>query len=213
MCHLNSEFNKEYHKNLIQYIKNEYNKFQIFPKFEDIFRAFDLTCFDEVKVVILGQDPYHGIGQANGLAFSTNLLSPVPKSLHNIFIELNHDMGIKYPEHCDLTTWAKQGVLLLNTVLTVRSGQPGSHRSIGWEKFTDQVIFALNKKTHPIIYMLWGKEAQKKKELIDTTKHIVLVTSHPSPLSAYRGFLGCKHFSKTNALLIENGLTPINWQL
>ena len=211
--HLKDEISKEYFTKLIYKIENEYDEKNIYPDYNDIFKAFNLTDFNDVKVVILGQDPYFNTGQANGLAFSVNDTCPIPKSLKNIFLELKNDLGIEYPLHGDLTTWAKQGVFLLNTLLTVEDGKPGSHKKLGWERFTDEVIIKLNQRESPIVYLLWGNEAKKKRQLINTKKHLVLTAPHPSPLSAYRGFFKCKHFSLTNLFLSKNNVDPIDWQV
>ena len=184
----------------------------IYPPAENIFNAFKLTPFEKVRVVILGQDPYHGPYQANGLAFSVNENVALPPSLKNIFKELSADIqNYQVPMHGDLSRWAKQGVFLLNTVLTVEKGQAHSHADLGWEQFTDEVIETLNKQKENLVFLLWGSHAQKKGRYIDENKHLVLTSPHPSPLSAYRGFFGSKHFSKTNQYLIEKGYQPINW--
>ncbi len=185
----------------------------VFPPEEDVFKALTLTPFEAVKVVILGQDPYHGEKQAMGLAFSVQKGVKIPPSLKNIYKELYSDLGIKRPLHGDLSAWAKQGVLLLNTTLTVEATKPMSHKNIGWEWFTDRCIEALNKKTTPVVFMLWGAHARQKSALITNPKHHILEAPHPSPLSASRGFLGCKHFSKANAILKTEGLSPIDYAL
>jgi uracil-DNA glycosylase len=188
------------------------DKVQIFPKKKEVFRAFDVCPFEKVKVVILGQDPYPTKGYANGLSFSVNNdIYPFPKSLNNIFKEIHNDIGISFPENGDLTRWAEQGVLLLNTVLTVEEGSPDSHKGIGWEKFTNGVIELLSDQKQELVFMLWGAKATAKTSLINEDKHMVLSSVHPSPLSAYRGFFGCKHFSKANDYLNENNLSVINW--
>lgn len=210
---LEREFSKEYYQQLRQFLKNEYEANTIFPQMNDVFNALHYTPFAEVKVVILGQDPYHGPNQAHGLSFSVQSGVKQPPSLVNIFKELQDDLGITPPNHGCLIDWAKQGVLLLNTVLTVRAGQAHSHRNKGWEHFTDKVITTLNKKSHPVVYILWGNAAQKKKALIDTTKHYIIKAPHPSPLSAYRGFFGSKPFSKTNEYLRSESLKEINWEI
>lgn len=210
---LEREFSKEYYQQLRQFLKNEYEANTIFPQMNDVFNALHYTPFAEVKVVILGQDPYHGPNQAHGLSFSVQSGVKQPPSLVNIFKELQDDLGITPPNHGCLIDWTKQGVLLLNTVLTVRAGQAHSHRNKGWEHFTDKVITTLNKKSHPIVYILWGNAAQKKKALIDTTKHYIIKAPHPSPLSAYRGFFGSKPFSKTNEHLRNESLKEINWEI
>ena len=186
----------------------------IFPADKDVFSAFDLTALKDVKVVILGQDPYHGINQAHGLAFSVKPGIKIPPSLRNMYKELATDIdGFHIPTHGYLVDWAKQGVLLLNTVLTVQSGKAHSHKSLGWEQFTDKIISTLNEQRSGLVFLLWGSHAQKKAAAIDTNKHHILNAPHPSPLSAHRGFLGCKHFSKANELLVKQGLTEIDWQL
>lgn len=210
---LEREFSKEYYQQLRQFLKNEYEANTIFPQMNDVFNALHYTPFAEVKVVILGQDPYHGPNQAHGLSFSVQSGVKQPPSLVNIFKELQDDLGITPPNHGCLIDWTKQGVLLLNTVLTVRAGQAHSHRNKGWEHFTDKVITTLNKKSHPVVYILWGNAAQKKKALIDTTKHYIIKAPHPSPLSAYRGFFGSKPFSKTNEHLRNESLKEINWEI
>lgn len=210
---LSPEFKKPYYLNLYKKVREEYSTKQIFPPADEIFTAFDLTPLSEVKVVILGQDPYHGDGQAHGLCFSVKPDVETPPSLVNIYKELNSDLGCYIPNNGYLTKWAKQGVLMLNTVLTVRAHQANSHRGIGWEEFTDAAIRILNEQDRPIVYLLWGKPAQMKKSMLNNPKHLILEAPHPSPLSAYRGFLGCHHFSKTNEFLIENGLEPIDWQI
>lgn len=210
---LNDEFSKPYYLSLREFLKNEYRTRTIYPSMYDIFNALHYTPFHEVKVVILGQDPYHGPNQAHGLSFSVQKGVPQPPSLVNIFQELKNDLGIDPPNHGCLIDWTKQGVLLLNTVLTVRAGQAHSHRGKGWENFTDRIIEILNDKEHPIVYILWGSAAQSKQKLIDTSKHFIIKSPHPSPLSAYRGFFGSKPFSKTNEILKENGLPEIDWQI
>ena len=210
---LSPEFKKPYYANLYKKIREEYASTQIFPPSDEIFTAFELTPLAEVKVVIIGQDPYHGDGQAHGLCFSVKPDIETPPSLVNIYKELNSDLGCYIPNNGYLTKWAKQGALMLNTVLTVRAHQANSHRGIGWEEFTDAAIRILNEQDRPIVYLLWGKPAQMKKTMLNNPKHLILEAPHPSPLSAYRGFFGCQHFSKTNAFLKENGLTPIDWQI
>lgn len=186
---------------------------QIFPPKEEIFRAFSLTPINTVKVVILGQDPYHGQGEANGLAFSVNKDISIPPSLKNIYKELNSDLGLDIPKHGDLTAWAKQGVLLLNSILTVEKDKPGSHRKIGWEEYTDSLIKGISDRRENVVFILWGKYAESKKILIDESKHLILVSPHPSPFSARKGFFGSKPFSKTNAYLIKNNIEPIDWSI
>lgn len=212
---LSDELEKPYFKELKSFLLNEQQKgFIVFPKNEDIFNAFNYTPFDQVKVVILGQDPYHGQGQAHGLSFSVQKGIKPPPSLKNIYKELANDIqDFQIPNHGDLTSWAKQGVLLLNATLTVNAHEPGSHQKRGWEKFTDHVISEISGKKTGVIFLLWGKFAQQKEDLIDTTKHHVLKAAHPSPFSAYNGFLGSKPFSKTNDILKKQGLSPINWQI
>ena len=210
---LTPEFKKPYYAELYKKIREEYSTRQVFPPSDEIFTAFELTPLSEVKVVIIGQDPYHGDGQAHGLCFSVKPDIETPPSLVNIYKELNSDLGCYIPNNGYLTKWAKQGVLMLNTVLTVRAHQANSHRGIGWEEFTDAAIRILNEQNRPIVYLLWGKPAQMKKSMLNNPKHLILEAPHPSPLSAYRGFFGCQHFSKTNAFLKENGLAPIDWQI
>ncbi|HEY0667663.1 MAG TPA: uracil-DNA glycosylase [Sphingobacteriaceae bacterium] len=212
---LGEEFGKEYMKNLKAFLKSEKEKGHIiFPPGSLIFNALNHTPFDLVKVVILGQDPYHGPNQAHGLSFSVQKGITPPPSLKNIFKELQQDIpGYKIPSHGDLTKWADQGVLLLNATLTVESGKPGSHQNKGWETFTDVIIHTLSAKRTGIIFLLWGRFAQSKRNLIDVSKHHVLMAAHPSPFSAHNGFLGCRHFSKTNALLVQSGKVPIDWQV
>lgn len=210
---LKPEFGKPYYKALYEKVKDEYSKFQIFPPSDDIFNAFELTPLNEVKVVILGQDPYHNVGQAHGLCFSVKPDVEVPPSLVNIYKELQDDCGCYVPNNGYLTKWAKQGVLMLNTVLTVRAHEANSHRGIGWEEFTDAAIRVLNEQDRPIVFILWGAPAQKKKAMLNNPKHLILMAPHPSPLSAYRGFFGSKPFSKTNEFLKANNLAPIDWQI
>lgn len=210
---LAQEFNQPYFTQLTEFIKHEKAAGKtIYPLGSQIFNAFEFTPFNEVKVVILGQDPYHGAGQAHGLCFSVNKNVAVPPSLKNIYKELQTDIeGYTAPNHGDLSHWAKQGVLLLNATLTVEKDKAGSHQGKGWEQFTDAVIKQLSTQKEKLVFILWGKFAQSKATLIDTQKHLVLMAAHPSPFSAYNGFFGCKHFSKTNAYLIANNLTPISW--
>lgn len=210
---LSPEFKKDYYRVLYNKVVEEYKEKTIFPPSEEIFSAFDLTPLSEVKVVIIGQDPYHNINQAHGLCFSVKPGVDIPPSLVNIYKELNDDIGCHIPNNGYLVKWAKQGVLMLNSVLTVQAHKAFSHQGIGWEKFTDAVIDILNKQDRPIVYLLWGNPAQKKAASVNNPKHLLLKAPHPSPLSAYRGFFGCKHFSKTNEFLIENGLQPIDWQI
>ena len=210
---LEVEFKKPYYKDLYKKVLEEYRSRQIFPNPDDIFNAFHLTPLKDVKVVILGQDPYHNDGQAHGLCFSVKPDVEVPPSLANIYKELQDDLGCRIPNNGYLVKWAKQGVLMLNTVLTVRAHQANSHRGIGWEQFTDAVIRAVDAQDRPIVFLLWGRPAQMKKSMLHNPKHLILEAPHPSPLSAYRGFFGCKHFSQTNAFLEKNGLAPIDWQI
>ena len=211
---LNSEFKQEYYSKLYNFVKDEYNTTIIFPPSDDIFNAFHYTDLNNVKVLLLGQDPYHNVNQAHGLSFSVlPSQTEIPPSLQNIYKELNSDLGMYIPNNGYLKKWADQGVLLLNTVLTVRAHQANSHQGKGWENFTDAVIKILNEQDRPIVYFLWGKPAQSKKKFLNNPKHLVLEAPHPSPLSAYRGFFGCKHFSKANEILIANGLEAIDWQI
>lgn len=210
---LEVEFKKPYYKDLYKKVLEEYRSRQIFPNPDDIFNAFHLTPLKDVKVVILGQDPYHNDGQAHGLCFSVKPDVEVPPSLVNIYKELQDDLGCRIPNNGYLVKWAKQGVLMLNTVLTVRAHQANSHRGTSWEQFTDAVIRAVDAQDRPIVFLLWGRPAQMKKSMLHNPKHLILEAPHPSPLSAYRGFFGCKHFSQTNAFLEKNGLAPIDWQI
>ena len=209
---LKTEFEKAYFSDLISFVKNEYRQYTCYPEGKNIFAAFDSCSFEQLKVVIIGQDPYHGPGQANGLCFSVHDGIQHPPSLVNIFKELETDVGKKYPESGNLSAWAKQGVLLLNATLTVRARQAGSHQRRGWEIFTDSVIKHISDKKENVVFLLWGGFAKNKSKLIDSSKHHILTSGHPSPLSANRGYwFGNKHFSKTNAFLESKGLTPINW--
>lgn len=210
---LADEWQKPYYLELRKFLKQEYSTQTVYPNMEDIFNALKLTSFKDTKVVIIGQDPYHGFGQAHGLCFSVKKGVVPPPSLKNIYKELKSDIGFEIPSHGELTSWAKQGVLLLNNVLTVREGLPNSHKGKGWEIFTDRVIGELNKKETPVVFLLWGANAQKKAEIITNPKHFKLITVHPSPLSASRGFFGCRHFSKTNEILMKNSIKPINWEI
>ena len=210
---IGGEFRKPYYAKLYETVKNEYATQIIYPKADDIFNAFHLTPLKNVKVVILGQDPYHNVGQAHGLCFSVQPQVEVPPSLVNIYQELKDDLGCYVPNHGYLVKWAENGVLLLNTVLTVRAHQANSHKGIGWEEFTDAVIQAVNEQDRPIVFLLWGRPAQMKKKMLTNPNHLVLEAPHPSPLSAYRGFFGCKHFSKTNEFLVQHGIEPIDWQI
>lgn len=210
---LKPEFSKQYYRDLYQKVVEEYKTHLIFPPSDDIFNAFALTPLKEVKVVIIGQDPYHNVGQAHGLCFSVRPDVEIPPSLVNIYKELNDDLGCYVPNNGYLVKWAKQGVLLLNTVLTVRAHQANSHRGMGWEQFTDAAIRILNEEDRPIVFILWGAPAQTKKKMLNNPRHLILEAPHPSPLSAYRGFFGSRPFSKTNTFLGENGLKPIDWQI
>ncbi|MCI6036284.1 MAG: uracil-DNA glycosylase [Firmicutes bacterium] len=210
---LTPEFAKPYYKELYKKVKDEYANHVIFPPSNEVFSAFELTPLADVKVVILGQDPYHNVGQAHGLCFSVKPDVEIPPSLVNIYKELHDDLGCYIPNNGYLVKWAKQGVLMLNTVLTVRAHQANSHRGIGWEEFTNAAIRVLNEQDRPIVFILWGSPAQRKKEMLNNPKHLILEAPHPSPLSAYRGFFGSKPFSQTNAFLEKNGLTPIDWQI
>ncbi len=210
---LKPEFQKPYYAKLYQFVREEYATHQVFPPSEDIFNAFHLTPLHEVKVVILGQDPYHNDGQAHGLCFSVKPDVQIPPSLVNIYQELHDDLGCYIPNNGYLTKWARQGVLMLNTVLTVRAHQANSHRGMGWEEFTDAAIRILNEQDRPIVFILWGSPAQKKEKMLYNPKHLILKAPHPSPLSAYRGFFGSRPFSQTNRFLEEHGITPIDWQI
>ncbi len=211
--YLGPEFKKPYYAKLYEFVKNEYNTKQVFPPAEDIFNAFHLTPLSQVKVVIIGQDPYHNDGQAHGLCFSVKPEVEIPPSLVNIYQELHDDLGCKIPNNGYLVKWAKQGVLMLNTVLTVKAHEANSHRGKGWEEFTDAAIRILNEQDRPIVFILWGRPAQMKKSMLNNPKHLILEAPHPSPLSAYRGFFGSKPFSKTNSFLLANKLIPIDWQI
>lgn len=208
---LSDEWEKPYYRQLHSFLKEEYSKTRIYPDMYDIFNALKYTPFADTRAVIIGQDPYHGPGQAHGLCFSVKKGVPLPPSLVNIYKEITDDLGVAMPQHGELTGWAKQGVLLLNTVLTVRAGQPNSHKDKGWEIFTDRVISELNRKETPVVFLLWGANAEKKARVITNPIHKKLITVHPSPLSAYRGFFGCRHFSKANEILISSGQPPIKW--
>lgn len=210
---LAEQFAAPYFAQLKQFLVTEKQQFVVYPPGPQIFNAFNLTPFDKVKVVIIGQDPYHEPGQAHGLCFSVQPGTKFPPSLMNIFQELQSDLGIPMPQNGNLEKWAQQGVLLLNATLTVRAHQAGSHQRRGWELFTDAAISQLSQKRSGIVFLLWGSYAQAKIQLIDSSKHFILTAPHPSPLSAYRGFFGCKHFSKTNELLVQSGQTPIDWSL
>jgi uracil-DNA glycosylase len=211
---LHDEFRKDYFKRIPEHLKIEKAQGKIiYPPGSQIFNAFNTTPFPDVKVVILGQDPYHGARQAHGLCFSVQRGTPVPPSLVNILKELNEDIGVPLPRHGDLSGWAQRGVFLLNASLTVRAGEPMSHAQIGWSAFTDTVIRLISEKKDHVVFMLWGKFAQEKRKLIDENKHLVLRSAHPSPLSAFNGFFGCRHFSKANEFLMQHGIDPIDWRL
>lgn len=209
--HLASEFEKAYFTELREFVRNEYAACAVYPPAAQIFRAFDECPFDKVKIVILGQDPYHGPGQANGLCFAVGANVPPPPSLQNIFKEIEADFGRPVSRDPDLSRWAKQGVLLLNATLTVRASQAGSHQNKGWEQFTDAAVHALSREREGIVFMLWGSYARRKGAGIDRRKHLVLECAHPSPLSAHNGFFGCRHFSKANEYLVAQGREPIEW--
>ena len=210
---LASEFKKPYYARLYRFVNDEYNSHTIYPPKQDVFAAYSRTPLAKVKVLILGQDPYHEPNQAHGLCFSVNPGIDIPPSLVNIYKELHDDIGFTVPQSGCLTKWADQGVMLLNTVLTVRAHYANSHRGKGWEQFTDATIAALNKQDRPIVYMLWGRPARQKAAMLNNPKHLVLEAAHPSPLSAYKGFFGCRHFSKANDFLVANGVEPVDWQL
>ena len=210
---LAGEFEKDYYLELRKFLKEEYSTRTIYPSMYDIFNALKHTAYKDVKVVILGQDPYPGPGQAHGMCFSVKKGVAIPPSLVNIYKELKEDVGFEIPNHGFLESWADQGVLLMNTVLTVRDGQANSHKGKGWEIFTDQVIRHLNEREQPMVFLLWGANAKSKRQLITNPKHMILTAAHPSPLSAYNGFYGCRHFSRTNLFLEEQGMTGIDWQL
>ncbi|MBP0984227.1 MAG: uracil-DNA glycosylase [Oscillospiraceae bacterium] len=210
---LADEIKKDYYLRLREFLKKEYSTRTIYPPMNDIFNALRRTSYSDVKAVILGQDPYHGAGQAHGMCFSVKKGTPPPPSLQNIFKELKSDLGIDPPNHGELTAWADSGVLLLNTVLTVREGAANSHKGMGWEQFTDRIIQLLNQREQPMVFLLWGGNARAKAGLITNPNHLVLQCAHPSPLSAYNGFFGCRHFSKTNEFLKQHGIEPINWKL
>ena len=210
---LKKEIEKEYFQKLLELIKHEYETKTIYPKQTEIFKAFRNTSYQNTKVVILGQDPYHGINQAEGLSFSVKVGVQKPPSLQNIFKELKDDLGCEIPSNGSLVSWTQEGVLLLNTVLTVEAGKPASHKDLGWEKFTDEVIKKINEKNSPVVFILWGSFARSKKSFITNPIHYVVESPHPSPFSAYNGFFGSKPFSKTNNFLISKGLKPINWEI
>lgn len=210
---LKDEFEKDYYKKIRDFLKYEYSHYVVYPKMENIFLALKLCDYSDIKVVIIGQDPYHEEGQAHGLSFSVQPGIAIPPSLLNMYKELQNDLGCYIPNNGFLEKWAKQGVLLLNNVLTVRAHQANSHKDCGWESFTDKIIVELNKRNSPIVFLMWGSCAKKKELLITNPIHKILKAPHPSPLSAYRGFFGCKHFSTTNNILMENGELPIDWQI
>lgn len=210
---LKEEFEKDYYQNLRKFLAEEYKNHTIYPDMYDIYNALKYTSRKNLKVVILGQDPYHGEGQAHGLCFSVKKGITPPPSLKNIYKELQADLGCSIPTHGELTKWAKQGVLLLNTALTVRAGKANSHSKIGWEILTDRIISLVNEKEEPVVFLLWGRNAHSKEKLITNTHHLVLKCAHPSPLSAYNGFFGCSHFSKCNQFLKEHQLDMIDWQI
>ncbi len=212
--YLQEEFKKPYYKELYAFVKQEYNTHVIYPPADDIFNAFHLTPLSEVKVLILGQDPYHGPHQAHGLCFSVLPDQPeIPPSLQNIYKELESDLGCYIPNNGFLEKWARQGVLMLNTVLTVRAHRAGSHQGKGWEQFTDAIIQAVNAQDRPVVYLLWGRPAQSKIPMLTNPRHLILRASHPSPLSAQRGFFGCRHFSQANEFLVSHGEEPVDWQI
>ncbi len=210
---IGKEFRQPYYKELYEFVRAEYGRYMIYPNADDIFNAFHFTPLSEVKVVILGQDPYHNEGQAHGLCFSVKPEVEIPPSLVNIYTELKDDLGCYIPNHGYLEKWARQGVLLLNTVLTVRAHQANSHQGKGWEQFTDAVIQAVNTQDRPIVFLLWGRPAQMKRSMLNNPRHLILEAPHPSPLSAFRGFMGCRHFSQANEFLKKNGVEPIDWQI
>ncbi|AFM39291.1 Uracil-DNA glycosylase [Desulfosporosinus acidiphilus SJ4] len=210
---LEDEIHKDYYLKLLEWVKDEYRSKRIFPKKEDVFNALVYTSYENTKVVILGQDPYPNIGQGMGLSFSVNIGVPFPKSLQNIFAELQSDLGCSIPRHGSLKKWAEQGVLLLNTALTVEEGKPNSHQNKGWEIFTDRIISLVNEKPEPVVFILWGNNARSKKTIITNPQHLIIESAHPSPLSASRGFFGSKPFSRTNAFLTSKGRDPIDWQI
>jgi uracil-DNA glycosylase len=210
---IKEEQQKLYYKNMIDLIKTDMETYTIFPEKKDVFNAFKQCSYDNTKVLILGMDPYHGPGQAHGLSFSVLPGVEIPPSLRNIFKEIKEDLNIESPNHGCLMNWSRNGVLLLNSALTVRQGEPGSHQKLGWQIFTDRIISSLNEKETPIVFLLWGAFARKKKILIDNQNHLILEAAHPSPLSAHNGFFGCKHFSQTNEFLKNNNLKEIDWGL
>lgn len=207
------EFKKDYYLKLREFLKQEYTHYTVYPDMNNIFNSLKYADYDNIKVVIIGQDPYHEPNQAHGLAFSVLKGNPVPPSLKNIYKEIETDLGIAPPNHGELTYWARQGVLLLNNALTVRRGQANSHRGKGWEQFTDAVISKVNEKDSPVVYLLWGANAREKTRLINNPKHLILTAAHPSPLSAFNGFFGCRHFSRCNDFLRKNGVEPVDWHI
>ncbi len=210
---IGEEFRKPYYKELYDFVKEEYSTTAVYPSSDDIFNALHLTALKDVKVLVLGQDPYHGANQAHGLSFSVLPGQRIPPSLKNIYKELQDDLGCYIPNNGYLEKWAKQGVLMLNTVLTVRAHKPNSHQGKGWEHFTDAIIEAVNKEDRPIVYLLWGRPAQSKIPMLNNPKHLILKAPHPSPYSADRGFFGCRHFSQANEFLQSNGQEPVDWQI
>ena len=211
---IQGEFRKPYYRELYTFVREEYSRTVVYPPAEDIFNAFHFTPLSEVKVLLLGQDPYHNVNQAHGLSFSVlPEQKEIPPSLQNIYKELHDDLGCYIPDNGYLEKWARQGVLMLNTVLTVRAHQANSHQGHGWERFTDAILEAVNQEDRPIVYLLWGRPAQSKIPMLTNPKHLILKAPHPSPLSAYRGFFGCRHFSQTNAFLESHGAAPIDWQI
>lgn len=210
---LKDTFDSEHYRQLRQFLIREYQLETVYPPMEDLFNALRKTPYGKVKAVILGQDPYHGPGQAHGMCFSVRPGIKAPPSLVNIFKELQREYGYEIPGHGNLSEWARQGVLLLNTILTVRAGQPMSHKGMGWEQITDTMIRRLSERSEPMVFLLWGASAQRKADLIDSEKHLILKTTHPSPLSAHRGFFGCDHFREANAFLEDHGIEPIRWQI
>lgn len=210
---LAEEFKKDYYLKLREFLKQEYGCYTVYPDMNNIFNSLKYADYDNIKAVIIGQDPYHEPNQAHGLAFSVLRGNPIPPSLKNIYKEIETDLGIGAPNHGELTYWARQGVLLLNNALTVRKGQANSHRGKGWEQFTDAVISKVNEKDSPVVYLLWGANAREKTRLINNPKHLILTAAHPSPLSAYNGFFGCRHFSKCNNFLSQNGVEPVDWRI
>lgn len=210
---LKDEFEKDYYKKIREFLKYEYSHYRVYPDMNDIFNSLKYADYDNIKVVIIGQDPYHEEGQAHGLSFSVKPGIEIPPSLVNIYKELHDDLGCYIPNNGYLVKWAKQGVLLLNNVLTVRAHLANSHKNCGWETFTDEIIRQLNEREKPVVFLMWGSCAKQKEALITNPNHYILKTVHPSPLSAYRGFFGCKHFSKANKILVENGEEPIDWQI